>query len=512
MSESNNKRIAKNTIMLYVRLLIVMAITFFSSRELLSALGEIDYGLVNVISGIVTMFSFLSGMLTSAVSRYLTYDIGRNDIESLKKTFNITQIIYIGLCIILFILSETVGLWFFKSKIIIPDTRLNASFWFYQYSIISFLLQILIIPYNSLVIAHENMKAYAYISITQAILKLLIIYMLHFKYFDSLTSYGALLAFIYVITLIAYVLICKKKYPESCFNYYWNKSLFKELLVFSGWNLFGAISGLFSNVLVNVLLNNFYGSAVNAAKSVATQVASAVSGFMNNFLVAARPQITKYWSTGNKLEMYELVYRIAKFGYYLMLIMAMPVLFETNFLFGIWLKQIPNYAIVFSRLIIISILIDTLSNPLMTAAQATGKIALYQLVVGTVNWSNLPFSWLCLSYGFPPQSTMWVAIGINLICLFLRLILVSRVTQMPVLKFIYKVVIRVSIVTIAAMILPLFFKRYAINGSLYSLIQCVLCVFSSLISIALLGLDFDERNKIFGLIKNRLGFVSIYKA
>ncbi len=503
MSESNNKRIAKNTIMLYFRLLICMGIAFFSSRELLLTLGEIDYGLVNVISGIVTMFSFLSGMLTTAVSRYLTYDLGRGDFSSLKKTFNLTQFIYFCLCFIIFILSETVGLWFFKYKIIIPEARLDASFWFFQSSILSFLLQILIIPYDSLIIAHENMKAYASISVVQAFFKLIIIYVLHLKYYDSLAFYGALLTFVYFITLVTYIVICKRKYSESVFEFYWNKNLFKELLAFSGWNLFGAISTLFSNVLVNVLLNNYFGPAVNAARAVAVQVSSAVSGFMSNFLVAARPQITKYWSIGNKKEMYGLIFRTAKFGYFLMLIMALPVLFETNFLFGIWLKQIPNYAIDFSRLIIIAVLVDTLSNPLMTAAQASGKVALYQSVLGTMLWLNFPLSWLFLYYGFPPHSSMWVSIGINLICLFLRLLLVKRVTQLPILEFFNNVIVKVISVTLFALIIPYIFGLYSSPSFFNSLIQCFLCVLSVIVSITLFGFSFEEHKKIVKELKRK---------
>ena len=503
MIESNNKRLVKNTIMLYFRLLFCMGLAFFSSRELLSVLGVIDYGLVNVISGIVTMFSFLSGMLTYSISRYLTYDLGKGDFNSLKKTFNLTQIIYIGLCLILFIFSETIGLWFFKYKIVIPDSRIDASFLFYQYSIISFLLQILIIPYDSLIIAHENMKTYSAISIIQSFLKLIIIYALRLKYFDSLAFYGALLAFVYFITFLEYIFICKKNYSESVFEFYWNAKLFKELLSFSCWTLFGAISPLFSNVLVNILLNNFFGPAVNAARAIAIQVSSAVSSFMSNFLVATRPQITKYWATNSKQDMYILIYRTAKFGYYLMLLISLPVLFETNFLFSIWLKEIPDYTLIFSRLIIIAILIDTLSNPLMVAAQASGKVALYQSVIGITIWLNFPLSWLLLYYGFPPHSTTWVSIIINLFCLLLRLFLVKRVTELPVLEFLNKVVAKVICVTLFALIIPFIFRYYSSQTYISSIAQCFLCIMSVIFSIALFGLSLEERNKFINIFKHR---------
>ena len=504
MAESNNKRIAKNTILLYIRLLVVMGLAFFTSRELLAVLGEVDYGLSNVIAGVVAMFSFLSNMMTSAASRYFTFEIGRKNYEALKKVFNLTQLIYYILFFVILILSETIGLWFFNNKIVIPEARFNASFWFLQFSAVTFLIGILIIPYNSLIIAHENMKVFSIIGIFDALSKLIIIYIIQFSKFDQLAYYGAMLAVVALCSLLANYVVCKKEYPESKFRFYWDKNLFVEILSFSGWNLFGAISGLFTNVFVNVLLNNYFGAAVNAARGMATQVSSAVSGFMQNFLTAAKPQIIKYWSSGDKQAMYMLIARTAKFGFFLMLFMALPVLFETEALLGIWLKKVPDYTAIFTRLVVIGVLIDTLSYPLMTAAQATGKVALYQSVVGSMLWMNLPISWLFLKAGYPPQSTSWVAISISIVCLFLRLVLVRRVTGLPIRLFFKSVILPTSFVTVLSLLLPFYVLREMVSGYFRILIQSAACIFSIGSSIMLLGLSSTERNKIIGAIKIKL--------
>lgn len=504
MTESNNKRIAKNTVLLYGRMLIVMGIAFFISRELLSVLGEVDYGLANVVAGVVSMFSFLSGMMTTAVSRYFTFEIGRKNFIGLKHTFNLTQMIYIGLFLITLFLSETVGLWFFYNKIIIPEARLNAAFWFFQFSVVTFLIQIMIIPYHSLVISHENMKVFTFTSSFDAVAKLIIVYTMHINAFDSLIYYGAMLALVSIMNLFLYIAICYRLYPESHFQYFWDKALFKELVYFSGWNLFGAASGMFSIVFINILLNNYFGAAVNAARGIATQVSSAVSGFMQNFLTAARPQITKYWSADEKQAMYVLVYRSAKFGFFLMLFMSLPVLFETEYLLSIWLKKVPDYTAVFTQLVIIGVLIDTISYPLMAAAQATGKIAKYQAIVGTMLWMNLPISWFLLHKGYPPQSTGWTAIAIGLICLFLRLILVKRITGLPVKTFFRSVILPTLTVSGIAIILPVYIYYNSAIGLKRAIMQCFACLISVSVAIFTAGLNGVERKKIVSILSKLL--------
>ncbi|MGI6445948.1 MAG: polysaccharide biosynthesis protein [Candidatus Ozemobacteraceae bacterium] len=501
MAESNNKRIAKNTALLYIRLLMVMVLSFFTSRELLAVLGEVDYGLANVIAGVVSMFSFLSGMMTSAASRYFAFEIGIKKFDVLKKVFNLTRLIYCVLFFIILILSETVGLWFFYNKIVIPEVRLNAAFWFFQFSVATFLIHLLVIPYNSLVIAHENITVFSVISVFEAMAKLGVIYAIGLSKFDSLSTYGGLLTIVSAISFFAYFAVCKKHYPESHFEFYFEKKLFYEIVMFSGWNLFGAISGLFTNVFVNVILNNYFGAAINAARGVATQVSAAVSGFMQNFLTAARPQIMKYWSTGDKQAMYLLVSRSSKFGFFLMLFLALPVLFEAEALLEIWLKKVPEYTAIFTRLIIIGVLIDTFSYPLMTAAQATGRVALYQSVVGSMLWMNLPISWSLLKNGYPPESTAWTAIFVSLACLLARIILVKRITDLPITIFIRSVIIPAALVLLLSLLLPFYVYSSLTVGYFRIFIQSLACLFSISCAILLVGLSSAERNKFVGILK-----------
>ncbi|WP_175579282.1 lipopolysaccharide biosynthesis protein [Maribellus luteus] len=442
--------------MLYFRMLLMMGVSLFTVRVVLDTLGTVDYGLYNVVGGIVTMFSFLSATMSGASQRFFSFELGRKDYTQLKRIFSITLLIYAIFGAIVLFLAETVGLWFLNHKLTIPSERISAANWVYQFSIFSFIVTMFRTPYNAIIIANEKMDVYAYVSIVEVILKLLIVYLLLLFSFDKLKLYAALMFVVTLIVALVYIIYSRRKFEETKFTFYWNISLFKEILSFSFWNLFGAIAGIFKGQGVNIVLNMFFGPAVNAARGIAFQVNSALNQFVQNFMTATKPQIIKYYAEGEKGKMFKLVFLSSKLSFLLLFIVTMPVILETNFVFNLWLKETPEYVILFSRLILINTLIDSLSYPLITAAQATGKIKQYQALIGGVMLLNLPVSYFFLMLGYSAQSVFIIAIIISIINLFLRLFMLKKMIGLSLKQFVSDVLIRISITAVIAYILPCF--------------------------------------------------------
>lgn len=503
---NNNKRIIKNASLLYVRLGLTIIIGFITTRKILQALGVIDYGLVNVIGGVVTMFSFLSGTMSLASSRFFNFELGQGNQKKLKQIFNLTQLIYIGLLIILLILAETVGLWLVNHKVVVPVERMGAALWFFHFSVIAFLSNMALVPYQALVLAHENMKAFAWICMGESIAKLGIAYLLIFitSNLDHLVLYGAFWCLLAIALFLGYYIICHYNYPESKFSFYWDPKLFQEILSFSSWNLFGAVAGLFSNVLVNLLLNNFFGPAVNAARGVALQLSTAIASFGQNFMTAVNPQIIKYYAAHDIEQVHILAMRASRLGYLLILFIGLPAIFEMEFVLKTWLGVIPAHTILFAQLMIVRILIETFSYPLLTVAQASGRVALYQVVVGVTIWLNLPLSYYILKLGAPPEATVLIAISLGIICLILRLFLVHRCSGLAIHKFLRNVLIRSGLVTLIAPIFPYLAEYFLEPTWERFLLVCVLCVISVGLCSLFVGLSHDERKGIILAIKDKL--------
>ncbi|NJN24865.1 MAG: oligosaccharide flippase family protein [Cyclobacteriaceae bacterium] len=410
MITDNNKRIAKNTLMLYLRMFLTMAVSLFTVRIVLKTLGAVDYGLYNVVGGVVAMLTILSSSMAPASQRFFSFELGKENNIQLKRTFSLTLSIYFIFGVILLILAETVGLWFLKTKMEIPADREFASFWVYQFSIASFLVTIIAIPYNAAIIAHENLKVFAYISILEVILKLAVVYLLLVFNYDKLIVYSILLFFTTLIINSIYRIYCVRKYSECKYEFYWDKDLFKSLLGFSGWTLFGVFARMLNNQGINILLNIFFGPVVNATRAIASRVSSVVNQFVTNFLKAVQPQITKNYAGGEKVKMMKLVFQSTRFSFYMLLLVTIPILFEANFILTIWLDDLPDYVVIFTRLIILTSFIDLLTYPLNDVSAATGNIKIYQTVAGSIMILNLPISYLVLNMGYPPQSTMYVLI------------------------------------------------------------------------------------------------------
>lgn len=435
-----------------------MLVSLYTSRVILNTLGVEDFGIYNVVGGVVSMFAFFNSAMSSATQRFLSYEIGKGNFVQLRKTFNATQVIHIGIAVFIFILAETIGLWFVKNYLVIPAERMDAAIWVYHFSVLSFMVSVIQVPYNATIIAHERMNVYAYVSILEVSLKLLIVFLLVGISFDKLKLYGLLYFVVVLIIATIYRIYTRRNFEESKFEVVKDRQLYKTLISYSGWNLFGNIAVVAKGQGVNILLNLFFGPVVNAARGIATQVQSAVQGFVTNFQMAVNPQIIKSYATDEKEYMTSLIIRSSKFSFYLLFLLSLPIILEIDQILKMWLKIVPDYAPIFTVLVLVIILITCISGPLMTATQATGKIRTYQIVVGTLQFFILPISYLFLKLGYTPEVTLYVAIFVEIVALFFRLIFLKHLINFPVKKYIKEVIIKNILIVISAVSLPLIIK------------------------------------------------------
>jgi O-antigen/teichoic acid export membrane protein len=500
----NRKIIAKNTLLLYLRMLLTMVINLFTVRVVLNTLGVEDYGIYNVVGGIVVMFSFINRAMASTAQRYFAFEIGKGNNENLQKLFNLNLMIFIGIAIVILILSETIGLWFFKNEMNIPPDRMEAANWVYQFSVLSFLLSVIIIPYNAIIIAMEKMNIYAYINILEAILKLIIVYLLVIFSFDKLKLYGLLVFIIYFITSFIYVIYSSRNFKECSFKFYWNASTFKELISYSGWNLYEIIANVFKAQGINILLNIFFGAIVNAARGIAYQVSGGINQFVLSFYIAVHPQITKSYASCEHKGMFKLTFQTSKFCYYLIFILSLPILIEMPIILKLWIKTIPDYAIIFTRLVILNAIIDTLGYPLITLAQATGKIKKYQLVIGTTTLLIFPISYIALKSGLQPQSTMYISIIISIVCVALRIHMLKGLVNLSLPDYFRNVIIPIVLVTIPSCIISLLPYYFFDETILRLIIASLFSIFATGIIILFVGMTKVERNFIINNIKAKI--------
>jgi len=466
-----------------------MVVALYTSRVVLNTLGVEDFGIYNVVGGFVAMVGFLNNSMASATQRFLSYEIGKLNTKQLSKVFLMSVNIHFIIGVFILILAETVGLWVVNTQLTIPPDRLNAANWVYQFSILAFLVNVISVPYNAAIIAHERMNVFAWVSIIEVSLKLLVVFVLQWFGFDKLKFYAVLMFVVALIIRVVYGLYCNRNFIESKFRMYWDKTLFKTLISYAGWNLWGNSASVMAGQGVNLLLNIFFGPVVNAARGIAYQIRGAVNGFVFNFQMAVKPQIIKSYAASNFSYMHQLIFQSAKFSYFLLYIISLPILFETEYILSLWLKIVPDYTAIFVRLIIINILIDSVSGSLMTAAQATGRIKLYQSVVGGVLLLVLPFSYLLLRMGGDADVTLYVGIVVSVIALGLRLFILKSLVNLAVKDFLLSVVLRVILVSTVAVLLPyLLFIRME-SGLFRLVIIIAACTLSSLAVIYSIGLN-----------------------
>lgn len=505
-TSDNNKRIAKNTLLLYVRMLFTMAVSLFTSRVILNTLGVEDYGINNVVGGIVTMFSVLSGSLSSSISRFITFELGKGNIERLKTIFSTGVNIQLGMSVLIIIIAEAVGIWFLNTKMNIPTDRMVAANWVFQCAILTFVLNLLSVPYNAAIIAHEKMSAFAYISVVEVSLKLIIVYMLMISPFDRLETYAVLLLLVGAVIRFIYGYYCKRHFEECTYHFVFDKPVLKEMTGFAGWNFLGNGAYMLNTQGVNILMNLYFGVAVNAARGIATQVDAALKQFVNNFTTAVNPQITKSYAQGDLDYMHKLVCRSAKFSAFLMMFFAVPIILETNTILTIWLKTVPDYAVIFLQWIIISSFMDTvLANSLVTSRFATGKIKRYQIIVTTVGCLVFPLSWIAFKLGFEPQVGYILYFIIYTILLFVRLYLLKDMVKLPVMMYIREVLYKLAPIIVVGFAIPGILILTMDAGWLRLILVCLLSVLVTAASEYFIGLSNKEKNFVAEKIKLVIG-------
>lgn len=500
---ANSKRIAKNTLLLYARTFVTMTIALYTSRVVLRTLGVEDYGIYNIVGGFVGMFSLISSTLTASTQRFITFELGKKDGHP-NEVFSSALSIHIAIALLIIILAETFGLWFLNVKMNIPVERYGAANWVFQFSVITFVVNLISVPYNAAIVAHEKMSAFAYISLLETSLKLGIVYVLPCLSFDRLIVYGFLMLLVALLVRYIYGAYCAKHFSETKFTIVKDKSYYRRLLGFTGWNIIGSSSGVLSSYGVNVLMNLFFGVTVNAARGIASQLDNAVNQFVGNFTMAINPQITKSYASNEKEYMMSLIMRGAKYSYFLLFIMALPILLEADTLLRLWLGEYPEFSVSFLRLSLIYMLLQSLSNTLYTAMLATGNIRNYQIVVGGLALLAFPLAYLFFYLGLDPNFGYYATIIVSILCLAARLYMLRGMIELSIQRYIKEVLFRVVVVTVVATLLPLWL-HCVMNASLFRfLFVAVTSVILSGVTVLFVGITSSERLYIFNMIRNRI--------
>lgn len=501
-SASNTKRIAKNTLMLYFRQILIMLVSLYTVRVVLNVLGAEDYGIYNVVAGVVVLFSFVNNAMATSTQRFINYSLGENNLTKVTQVYSASLVIHGAIAFIFLVLAETVGLWFVSCKLNIPSERHSAALWAYQFSIISTIFTIFRVPYNATIIAYERMSFFAFLSIVEAFFKLIVVFLISSLHFDKLAFYSFLLCMVSALITLVFKLYCNVKIETAKFSKVKDKTLVKELFAFSGWNLFGASANVANQQGANIVLNMFTNVTVNAAMGIANQVNAAVYSFVSNFQTAFNPQLVKSYAAGEKDDFMSLLFRSAKLSFFLLLVIVVPLYVNVDFVLSIWLKNVPQYSVEFVRLILIWSLIDALNGPLWMAASARGNIKNYQVFVSIFIFLNLPLSILLLALEFSPVWVLYIRIAINVFLTFWRLFYLKRHIGLIVKDFIIQVISRCLIVCgisfVLMMIIANFFdawKRFFITVPI-SILFVILLVFC-------LGFTRKERNNICSFMFRR---------
>lgn len=472
-TSANNKRIAKNTLFLYIRMLLIMAVSLYTSRVVLNTLGVEDYGIYNVVGSVVTMFAFLNGALVTTTQRYLTFELGKGDFEQLKKVFTTSVYIHAIISLLIVILAETVGLWFFYNKMVIPAERMTAAMWVFQLSIVTMVIQVMSAPFNSIIVSRERMGVFAVISILEAILKLAIVYLLLALSYDRLILYAILIAIVQTVICCVYITYCRNHFAESYLVRGTNKNLLIEMGKFAGWNIWGNLATTLFGTGLNLLLNVFFGPLVNAARGIAVQVETAVAQFSTNFLMAVNPQITKLYAQNSLNEMHRLLFRSSKFACYLLLMISLPVILETPVLLTLWLKIVPDYTVPFLRLLLCIVIIDSMARPLMIAAAATGDVKKYQSIIGGILLSIVPVAYTVLKLGGNPTSVYVVHLCICIIAFIARLLIIKPMIHLSIKEYFVSVITPCLFVTLFSFGVSYLIHRALPEGLSYTFVMCI---------------------------------------
>lgn len=490
----NNKRIAKNTAMLYGRMLFTMVIGIYTSRVILDALGEVDYGIYNVVGAFVVTFSIVSGTMTTATQRFLSFEIGKGEAGSIRKIFSSAVVIHYILALVTLVIAEAVGIWFLNTQLNFPPERYEAANWVFQISLFTFLVTIISQPYNAALIAYEKMSVFAYLSIFEVVMKLGICFLIYISPIDRLVFYAIMMGLTQVLLRVVYGAYVNRKLPECRNTWRIDRKASKQMFSFIGWNTIGAVSYLAKEQGVNVLLNIFFGPIVNAARGISAQILSKIVGFMQNFQLAVTPQIVKYYAQNDRENMNRLVFRTCKFSYLMMLGLSIPIIIEAPAILSVWLKEVPEDTALFTRIVMFTAMIGAMSNPLNFAMQASGIVRDYQIIVEGLSLLTLPTVYIFLKLGAPAYIALIIVFAFELICHCTRALVLRRTIHFPAIQFLTHVTANMMFITIVSFVAPVLAYIFIEPP----LIRFITVVITSLVSFGVcsyyLGLDAHERD------------------
>ncbi len=503
-TSANPKRLAVNTALLYARTLVTMLIGLYASRVVLDALGVDDYGIYNVVGGVVAMFSVVSASLSNSISRFLTFELGKGDMNRLKSIFSTSVNIQIALALIVAVMVELVAVWFLYNYLNIPPERKTAAMWVLQCSLVTFVINLISVPYNATIIAHEKMGAFAYLSILESLLKLLSVYAIYVSPLDNLVTYAMALTASALIVRFSYTVYCKRRFEECRYRFVVQKDLIKEMFGFAGWNFFGTSAYLFNTQGVNIISNMYFGVAVNAARGIGGQAEVAVRNFVGNFTTALNPQIIKTYAEKNYETSFKIVRQGGKYSYFLMLLFFIPIVLEAEYVMHLWLKEVPEYAVQFWILALLGTLVDLPGAPLTTLALATGKIKKFYIYMGSLGCLVFPISLLLFQMGFPPSTSYWVYIAVYSYLVFVRAFLLKKQIGFPIRPFLKETILPIVIVSAVSMIFPYIVHCEMEYGFMRLLAVGLTSSVSVIAAVACIGMGKAERAKVLSVIKSKI--------
>lgn len=503
-SDNNNKRIAKNTLFLYFRMILSMLVGLYTSRVVLQTLGVSDYGVYNVMGGVIGMLGYVNTLLAGGTSRFLTIGLGERNFEKLKLTFSTTVILTMFTALLVLILGETVGLWFMNNYLNIEPSRMGAAQWVYQCALLSSALTITQSPFSASIISHEKMNIYAYMSIFDVVMKLLIVYMLLVFDYDKLIVYSILMLGVNFLNIVIYRAYCVHVFEECKFSLRFDRQIFRQMFSYSGWNMFGSLSALLMDQGVSIVINIFFGTIINAAKGVANQVNNVVRQLYSNFQLAARPQIMKYYAQGDFDNMYTLMINTSKYCALLLICIIVPIMVNIDGLLKLWLVEVPIYSVAFIRLTLLYTLFRSVDEPLTAGIHAVGKMKLPNLTTAMINMLVFPVTWLVCKLGGSPITANIIFVVDAPIILLIDLLILKKYINFPIVDFIKKSVVPVLLVFTLSFSLPTFLMLSLPHTALYSIGSCIASFLFTLCVIYFMALPKSMKLKVKRIVMEKI--------
>ena len=498
----NNKRIAKNSILLSIRMIFVLCLTFYTTRVTLKALGVDDFGIYNVVCGFVSMFTFLNTSMSNGIQRFFNFELGKNGIDGARRVYVTSLVVQLLLLLIIIVLTETLGLWYLHYKMVIPPERFIAAQWIFHLSVISFILVIMQVPYNAAIMAHEHMNFYAFLGVLNAILKLIIVILIPLaETTDKLILYGCLLTAISLLDFILAYSYSRIHFEEIRIRPLFDKGLFKSMLSFSGWNIFGSFSNMMREQGLNMILNLFFGPVVNAARGIAYQVSSGLQGFVANVSTAIRPQIVQSYAQGNTIRTINLMHSLSKLSIIGLYMIAYPILLEIDYVLHLWLGgDVPDYTSSFVIIVVLIAFLNNMNSAVSAVVHATGKMRNYQVIGSLINLSSLPFAYYALKMGYNPNSVFWVSFVFTIFMQTASLFILKSVIDFSIVRYAKEVILPFCLVVCVSFSIPLIPYNFMSNGFLRFGVVVTLAVVSSSLSLYFLGLNKKEKSLINSLL------------